>query len=850
MRKLDEHKVKLPPDYLGFLLTMSLQLTQEEVKLLLNYTQGSLTAKAVKEWVRVHETDLDIKSGLKKTNAVMHLDGMEAGEYGGQDEDGEVDEGLEVLLNAMDELEGHHTGDDEGIDFDGEAFDEIDTKEILATMIKDHAKGGFRRTFKAVADAKKAKHLARGYAAGRDGNGRFSRGPGEAVRTGGTYRISIEQLKKRTKCAKCGKVGHWHRECPEKSGNREKESHFLDCDEAHFVHQLDLIAFRKMQNEKMNQEKGPTAVYSGAPEAKMDRAYMCAGASSPFEVWYLNQQTPLIDEDYCATVDTGCQRTAIGSSTLQKILAKQPGELQASYVNQEHLFRSVNGLSKTEKVACLPTSLGQHGCILRPAVFEQGVSARAPFLLSLPFLLHCRATLVLDPEQGLRLRLRRFGFEVPMHIGPTGALRVPLDQFDNLMIGKLKNALKQIGGEQLQASDVVQPAELHEMESCSSSSPDRANGLTFGPSVPSADHGRPADQANSRQPSDATGDRVPLAKIHPPDACGRGELHPDQRDAVSWSSRSGEPPQGPGAEHDPHGGDTGARGHCCDGGRGDPDQRPRAGGRMGPGVSEGASQGSSWTSGGSSRHSGLLRGDRRGCGHVRRPDREDLPLQHPRGGPPNAEGESQSRPAVLPLPEVDGSSQAMCLLPMATGPPSRSLEGSSGSVASSATRSDLSSRRGPASPPFSPTTTPSPNNDLEDQECKHLQIVGTGSNAWVKQTKCRQCGKILSRSITEEGKAYYARRGLVPPTPKTLSQAASSKNPPTPKPTAAAKTPGRSPGTPIPALITQAAMTPKAAALAPTFSDQDLQDYQDFLRFKAMQKQANTASSSQPSNQR
>ena len=53
VRRLSEHSVTLPPEYLGFLLVMSLQLSSDEVKLLLNYTQGKLTAKAVKEWVRV-----------------------------------------------------------------------------------------------------------------------------------------------------------------------------------------------------------------------------------------------------------------------------------------------------------------------------------------------------------------------------------------------------------------------------------------------------------------------------------------------------------------------------------------------------------------------------------------------------------------------------------------------------------------------------------------------------------------------------------------------------------------------------------------------------------------------------
>ena len=56
IRKLSEHNITLPPEYLGFLLTMALQLNQEEVKVLMNFTRGKLSQKDVNGWVRVHET--------------------------------------------------------------------------------------------------------------------------------------------------------------------------------------------------------------------------------------------------------------------------------------------------------------------------------------------------------------------------------------------------------------------------------------------------------------------------------------------------------------------------------------------------------------------------------------------------------------------------------------------------------------------------------------------------------------------------------------------------------------------------------------------------------------------------
>jgi len=59
-RKVREHEVKLPQEFLGFLMVNALQLDSEKTKLLLNYTKGALTVADVKEWLRIHETDMDL----------------------------------------------------------------------------------------------------------------------------------------------------------------------------------------------------------------------------------------------------------------------------------------------------------------------------------------------------------------------------------------------------------------------------------------------------------------------------------------------------------------------------------------------------------------------------------------------------------------------------------------------------------------------------------------------------------------------------------------------------------------------------------------------------------------------
>ena len=161
------------------------------------------------------------------------------------------------------------------------------------------------------------------------------------------------------------------------------------------------------------------------------------------------KQTPVknpnhVNEEFCATVDTGCQRMAIGASTLTRLAKHLPEELQIGMIPQEHRFRSVHGTSRTSHLAAIPTSLGKQGSMLRPAIFQEEASKDAPFLISLPFMLHCRTVLYLDPERGLRLFFRKFGYGVDCHIGPTGALRVPLNQFTSVQLEKLKHLQGQI----------------------------------------------------------------------------------------------------------------------------------------------------------------------------------------------------------------------------------------------------------------------------------------------------------------------------------------------------------------------------------------------------------------------
>eukprot|EP00435_Cladocopium_sp_Y103_P062865 s1179_g24.t1 len=135
-RKIREHDVRLPQEYLAFLMVNALQLDSEKTKLLLNYTKGSLQVADVKDWLRIHETDLDISSlgsDRKKTAVNYLVDPDEAKEIQLIDvqDEGEVDENdiTDILLTTMADLEEPNENPEEMV-----TLTEAETKEILMTI--------------------------------------------------------------------------------------------------------------------------------------------------------------------------------------------------------------------------------------------------------------------------------------------------------------------------------------------------------------------------------------------------------------------------------------------------------------------------------------------------------------------------------------------------------------------------------------------------------------------------------------------------------------------------------------------------------------------------------------------
>ena len=169
--------------------------------------------------------------------------------------------------------------------------------------------------------------------------------------------------------------------------------------------------------------------------------YGCSKSLFMFETWLCENARAqhAIPDTACATLDTGCQRLAVGLKTLRDMIPHIPEPLTVRTKRHEYRFRSVHGVSTTERIGILPTSLGDRGAYLKPAIFEDAHGQYAPLLISLPFLLQCESTLQLIPGRGLYLFMRRARKKIPCHIGATGALRLPIFEFSPAMIRCLED---------------------------------------------------------------------------------------------------------------------------------------------------------------------------------------------------------------------------------------------------------------------------------------------------------------------------------------------------------------------------------------------------------------------------
>ena len=324
--------VQFPDEAEGWLLLHRAGLSEEQRAVVIARARGSLQRDAVSAALRSCYPDLVIHRGRK---AVALVDEALAVEGDSLD-----DLSAEPEFQDVDALLHDHQLEPEDVN-SGEQFAETDVAEVLAASWKE-----------------KRQELSR-----LNTSRQFNR----AKEMKRSFRIEVEELKKRTACHKCGRKGHWSRECrasgPGKSsgkggsrGSEASSSTGPSASGAAMVESkpLDFIAFVQDQVTLLDQMRMKVAESSELPISA------CLVSSPGFGV-----------------LDSGCGRTIIGVQTLREFekLVADPIER----FSEVHQFKFGNGHVETSKTSVqIPVVLaGRRGCI-RAAVIQ----GSAPLLIS------------------------------------------------------------------------------------------------------------------------------------------------------------------------------------------------------------------------------------------------------------------------------------------------------------------------------------------------------------------------------------------------------------------------------------------------------------------------------------
>ena len=244
-----------------------------------------------------------------------------------------------------------------------EAIEENEVPPILL-----QARPAFRQPgYWAVREDLNVAQTSRGFFGPRRGTSGRDQGPR-------MKRFSIQQLKLRTRCARCRKLGHWARECPE--GNRGQRN-----DERY-----DRRAVRPGENSKV-------FVTVAKPT---ERRPFFLGASWTFVT--LDPREVLWD--------TGAQEGLVGKQQLDKwcfLLAEHGLQVEWSQEKPES-SRGIGGMTKPIGVVYVPVGLAGCNGIIRSTVVEQDV----PPLLPVGIMWTLQAGLDLT-DDGDKVIFRQFG---------------------------------------------------------------------------------------------------------------------------------------------------------------------------------------------------------------------------------------------------------------------------------------------------------------------------------------------------------------------------------------------------------------------------------------------------------
>eukprot|EP00435_Cladocopium_sp_Y103_P016050 s2207_g4.t1 len=258
-----------------------------------------------------------------------------------------------------------------------------------------------------------------------------------------SFRVEVEELKAKTSCHKCGKRGHWARECPSAKGSSKgaKSSGTISTSGAAAV---------VSQSDGAVEFVASVATGVSMLEQLRERAKpILASTGSDLNV------IGLVSSPGYGVLDSGCGRTIVGANTLKDFerIWIQKGMPAPEFVNETHQFKYGNGEVETSsRVVLMPVTLAGKNGVIRASI----VRGDAPLLISRAALKKLGASLDFARDS-----LRLFGQEVPLQVNLAGQYVVHLvaDVSDSLAetFAEVMSVDRKPESIVEQVSEVVQP---------------------------------------------------------------------------------------------------------------------------------------------------------------------------------------------------------------------------------------------------------------------------------------------------------------------------------------------------------------------------------------------------------
>eukprot|EP00435_Cladocopium_sp_Y103_P026818 s1587_g6.t1 len=372
--------VKFPDQARGWLTLNRAGLTNEQRAVVIARAGGDLGREAISAALRSCYPELTVK---KRAVAMV-------------DEVLPVDDADEVDLTAdfpdvREFLEDHQTDPVA----DEEEFAEPDVAEVLAAS--------WREKRQELGRLQKARQF------------------GKAKEIRRSFRVEVEELKARTTCHRCGKKGHWAKECslPKGAGKGSKSSSSTtpSSGAAMVVHEEPAVPENDIVSENAIIPDFVASVFT-CP-SMLDRLRERRDTAVDLQPI---SEVALVSCPGFGVLDSGCGRTIIGARTLNEFtkLWQQRNIQVPKFEPETHQFKYGNGEMETSHhVVAMPVTLAGRQGVIRASV----VKGDAPLLISRSALKKLGASLDFGQDC-----LRVFGRDLPLQVNQAGQYVVDLLQ--------------------------------------------------------------------------------------------------------------------------------------------------------------------------------------------------------------------------------------------------------------------------------------------------------------------------------------------------------------------------------------------------------------------------------------